>query len=71
MTLQPMQEVISWKGYTRVIYQVVLLFIMVVQEAKEHERSILAVRGHAFTHVVNVAVQLGDEDVYILATVVF
>lgn len=71
VALEPVQVVVCREGYARVIQQVVLLFLMVMQKAEEHERTILAVWSRTSPHVVDVAIQLGYKDVYVLAAVVF
>lgn len=66
-----MQIVISGKGYTWVVDQVVLLLVVEVQEPLEDKGSISAVGCYAAPHIVDVAICLGEEEIYIFAAIIF
>lgn len=66
-----MQKVVHRKGYARVVHEVVFRLVSEVKEPEEYESPTLAVRCLTLAHVVNIAVELRQEDVDVLAAVEF
>lgn len=71
VALKAVQIVVSWERYAWVVQQVVLLLLVEVKETEEYKGPVFAVWSQASAHVVDVTVELGYEDVYILAAIVF